>query len=245
MNFNKYSNLYDLLNSNKNYKSETEYFLSFLDKKENINALEIGSGTGGHAQFIEKKTNLTCVEKSPEMAKLASKKIKSKIIVGDIKDINFEEKKFDVCFCLFHVINYLNENKDLSNFFEKISNCLVDGGKFIFDFWHTPAVYKIGSTSRKRVFEKDNLLIERLSTPSFLPIKNIIEVDFEFKITDKTSNIILDNYNEKHSMRPFSIPELEILSEQFNFHPITYYNNLTNEPPTLENWDVCAILNKN
>ena len=55
MNFDKYSKLYDLLNSNKKYESEVEYFLSFLEKKDNIKALEIGCGTGGHAQFLEKK----------------------------------------------------------------------------------------------------------------------------------------------------------------------------------------------
>ena len=244
MNFDKYSKLYDLLNSNKNYESEVEYFLSFLEKKDNIKALEIGCGTGGHAQFLEKKTNLICVEKSEAMAKLAQKKIQSNILIGDIKDIHLEENNFDVCFCLFHVINYLNENKELIKLFEKISNSLLNGGKFIFDFWHTPSVYTIGTSSRKRFEEKDNYLIERISKPSIFPEKNIIEVDFEFKITNKSNNVILDNYHEKHLMRPFSIPEIEIFSSQFNLKPLSYYNNLTKEKPNLENWDVCAVLKK-
>tara|TARA_B100000212_G_C27349701_1_gene523057 strand:- start:871 stop:1608 length:738 start_codon:yes stop_codon:yes gene_type:complete len=244
MNFGKYSKLYDLLNDDKNYKSEAEYFLSFSDQKKFNKAIEIGSGTGGHAQYLKEKTNLTCIEKSNEMGKIAANKLDCEVIIGDILDLEFADNTFDMCFCLFHVINYLNTNKQMMIFFEKVSKFLKRGGKLIFDFWHTPSVYKMGAISRRKVRHCDNLVIERVSEPIILLKENIISVNFDFKIWNKENNEILDQYSENHLMRPFSIPEIQIFCDLFNLKSVGYYNNLTNNKPSLESWDICAVLTK-
>ena len=103
--FKKSSQYYDLLYRKKNYSKESNFINKFIKKefKKNIDILEIGCGTGGHAQELAKsKFNLYCIDPSKDMIKIAKKKNKKKNIV--FKHTNFEnlkiKKKFDVSLSL-------------------------------------------------------------------------------------------------------------------------------------------------
>jgi hypothetical protein len=56
-NFNAYSKYYDLIYNNKNYIFEVDYVISLFKKYGNSinNVLELGSGTGNHANYFTSK----------------------------------------------------------------------------------------------------------------------------------------------------------------------------------------------
>ena len=56
-NFNAYSKYYDLIYNSKDYSSEADYVISLFKKYGNkiINVLELGSGTGNHANYFTSK----------------------------------------------------------------------------------------------------------------------------------------------------------------------------------------------
>ena len=73
-NFEQYAEIYDLINSSKDYAQEFQYFDPLIKCRKNNNILEIGSGTGNFSNLLAEKYNLTCVELSKSMADICYKK---------------------------------------------------------------------------------------------------------------------------------------------------------------------------
>lgn len=245
MNFRKYAQYYDSLYSHKNSETEADYYWSLLNTtKKDLNVLEIGCGTGRHAEYWNTKCELTCVEKSPEMAKIATERLGMDIIIGNAENISFNSNCFNACMCVFHVVNYFVDNQRIDEFFANISNALKPGGKLIFDFWHTPGVYAINPSSRTLSANIDNYRVSRTSTPQIDLMKNIIEVNFHFEIVESATNTVIDEITEIHNMRPFCIPEIQVWLEKYNFSILEVHNNMTKNKPTLDQWDLVVVAEK-
>jgi len=88
---------YDLLYADKDYASETSYIISHL-KRYNPGArelLELGSGTGNYSKhFSEAGYNITGIEKSEGMAKVAAgKQLRGFVpLTGDITAFEIKKK---------------------------------------------------------------------------------------------------------------------------------------------------------
>ena len=241
-NFEQYAEIYDLINSSKDYAQEFQYFDPLIKCRKNNNILEIGSGTGNFSNLLAEKYNLTCVELSKCMADICYKKYNIKPIVGHINDIDLKLNSFNGCLALFHVVNYLTKNNELQTFFEKISNALTENGRFVFDIWHTPSVFNIGPSERSITVPTPNGSIIRKSRPEYDIVRNIIDVEFEFSIYRNSREIKC--FSENHSMRPFSIPEIKILMSQAGLSAEHIYANKSNNYPSLEVWDVAIVAKK-
>src|SRR6478609_9097939 len=106
-NFNKYSQYYDLLYQDKNYKTEADYVYNSLNSidSEIKTILELGCGSGSHARFlVSNEVAITGLERSESMVTEAiSKNIPDfNPIIEDI--IHFElNQTFDAAISLFHV----------------------------------------------------------------------------------------------------------------------------------------------
>ena len=73
-NFLKYSKYYDLLYGDKDYDQESEYIFKHLVFKTNQSLLELGCGSGGHAEYLsKKKINITGIDSSKTMVNIAKK----------------------------------------------------------------------------------------------------------------------------------------------------------------------------
>ena len=72
-NFNKYSEYYDLLYGDKDYSFESEYLYKHMTSdKELKSLLELGCGSGGHAEFFSKKgIDITGIDMSSSMIEIA------------------------------------------------------------------------------------------------------------------------------------------------------------------------------
>lgn len=236
-NFNLYSQYYDLLNRDKDYKSEAFYINNILKGYglSKLKILEFGSGTGKHAEeLVQFRHNVTGVEKSERMIEKSVQLEGFSLIHEDIRRVNLG-KKFDVVLSLFHVVSYQISNKDVSDVFSSARNHLNPGGLFIFDCWYTPAVYKNYPTNRSRVVENDKLKIYRFAEPTIISDKNIVNVSYKIFVEDLTLKTI-DMFEELHPMRHFSMPEIEIFANLHKFEVIGAEEFLTGCPLGVDTW---------
>ena len=137
--FSKYADYYDALYKDKNYNKESQYIEKLINKfaGKKLNILELGCGSGSHAFKLQKKGhNIVAIDRSREMINLAKKKDKHNKIQFLTRDLTkyVSKKKFDVIILLFHVINFLESNKDLKMLAHNSNKNLKKNGIIIFDF---------------------------------------------------------------------------------------------------------------
>ena len=100
---------YDKIYSFIDYKKEVDLLTSFIKKYKlckGNSLLDVACGTGNHIPFLKKEYEITGIDKSAEMIKIAKSKIKDvDFIISDMLNLNLN-KKFDVVISLFHVMSY-------------------------------------------------------------------------------------------------------------------------------------------
>ena len=248
--FIKYSDYYDLLNQGKDYETETKYVESLIEqfKSNNVeNLLDIGCGTGLHANFLSRNgINVLGIDTSQSMLDLAQSKYKNNKNIsfkkGDARSFN-AEIKFDVVTSLFHVINYQITNDDVKKFFKTVSSHLKMNGLLIFDFWNKPAVVNLGPSKRTRTMEDENNIIIRTGNPKHIIDKDIVEVNFDINIQNKSTGNKF-SFTEDHMMRYYDIDFLSKLMETFSLKIINAEEWLTKNQPSNKTWGVCIVAKK-
>src|SRR4051812_7343072 len=129
--FGAYSQYYDLLYKDKDYRGEADYVCSLIERHHPgaRAVLDLGCGTGRHALLLaENGYRMTGVDRSPEMlatanaqlasadsasaARLASSGAAPEFREGDVRSVRVGQR-FDVVVSLFHVMSYQTSNADL------------------------------------------------------------------------------------------------------------------------------------
>ncbi len=136
--YDKFSEYYDSIHSDKNYRIECDFILQNVSTKKKL--LDVGCGTANHDIILSKHfEKIVGVDLSESMLKIA----RNKIEVKKIENILFENKsleeideKFDVVISLFNVVNHIENLEELINYFRFISKLTEVGGRFIFDCWN-------------------------------------------------------------------------------------------------------------
>lgn len=243
-----YSQYYDLLYSDKDYKSEVEYVDGLI--KSNTNKaktlLDMGCGTGRHAElFCDKGYKVHGIDLSEDMLKIAEtrrigKEDRLSFSHSNIQELNLD-KKFDVVVSLFHVMSYQNSNEGLIKAFEVTKNNLSDGGVFIFDFWYGPAVLSDKPATRIKRLENESIKVTRLAEPVLHSQKNIVDVNYDVFIENKASKEVLEK-KELHKMRYFFDTELEMVCETVGFEVVNKYEWMSDKNPDFNSWNVVWIV---
>ncbi len=247
--FNNYAKYYNLLYKDKNYKKEIDFIVSLIKqhtKNKNLRILDIGCGTGIHANFLaEQGYQVTGIDLSEKMIKIAqeNKNDNTKFYVADATSFNLDDK-FDIILSLFHVVSYQSSNKDISNMFSNVSKHLKKDGLFIFDFWYGPAVLTEQPSIKIKRIENDEIKIVRIAEPTINNMENIVNVNYEIIIYNKSKKTI-EFINELHKMRYFSIPEINIFINDVNMGVVDYAEWLTNVKPSSHSWGVYCVALQN
>ena len=246
-NFKLYSQYYDLLYANKDYLAEANYIDGLIKtyKPNSKSILELGSGTGKHAFLLANKGyQLLGLERSAEMVAIANYENNQNVNfkVADITDYNLNES-FDVATSLFHVISYLTDNQSLIQTFKNVHQHLDKDGLFIFDVWHSSAVHHQIPEERMKKLQNNAIAISRKAYPIIYPEVNIVEVNYDITITN-LKDLSCNQISEKHPMRHFSRPEIEILAYATGFELLLTEEFLTKEKPSIDTWGVAYILKK-
>lgn len=243
--FEEYSDYYDLIYKDKDYKKEFDYINRLLSRF-NINngsILEFGSGTGKHGCLLAKAGYIVHgIDLSAKMVARAQQCKGFSCEQGDITSINLG-KHYDLILSLFHVINYQVKNQHLQAVFANASKHLNSGGLFIFDFWYSPAVYHKKPQIKVKRVKNNKIEITRIAEPEFYPNENKVNINYTFFIKNLTTGFI-KTLKEVHQIRHLNLLEIDILCDIHGFKIINSEEFITGKVLSEETWGACVVLKK-
>jgi SAM-dependent methyltransferase len=243
--FNSYSVYYDLLYRDKDYDGEAEYIQTLLTRQgiTHGNILEFGSGTGKHGRLLAiRGYKVHGVERSAGMVEKSEMSDGFTCQQGDICTIQLG-RVFDAVLSLFHVISYQVTNDDLRAVFARANEHLKPGGVFIFDFWYSPAVYSQRPVVRIKRMADEKVEITRIAEPLIYPNENRVDVSYTIFARELSSGAVQIT-TETHSMRHFSLPEIDIMATECGFERIAAEEFLSGKTAGEDTWGVCVTLKK-
>lgn len=208
---------YDELYRARDAQSEVDFVIRELGLSPGSCLLELGCGTGTHALVLAAKGMKICAtDRSCQMIAVAEQKLASlpavqrdncRLIVSDAAELELNET-FAAVISLFHVLSYQVEQEQFEAFFRTTARHLSPGGKFLFDFWHAPAVQKHGFKSTcKRATGSNGELIERTAVAREPIGGNSVDIDISFVVSAECEPRSV-TFREVHSMRFFSLAEI-------------------------------------
>ena len=125
--YSRFSELYDLLTFDINYKKYAKNIMKFIEneKIEEPSILEIGCGTGNLTQELAKEGfSILALDNSLDMLNIAFPKLieleNVNLIIQDMYTFNYGIYGFDVIVSLLDVINYITDEKKLVLLFKNI-----------------------------------------------------------------------------------------------------------------------------
>ncbi len=249
--FNAYAQYYDLLYQDKDYAQEANFIHQLLKTHAPAaqQLLELGSGTGRHAEYLaERGYQVTGVERSEEMlARCSDRQVgqsqelaqRLKFLQGDLREVRLEQV-FDCVLSLFHVISYQTSNADLVAAFTTVAQHLKPGGVFVFDVWYGPAVLHDQPQVRVKRLQNENLAITRIAEPVLHPNENIVDVNYHVLLQQLDSDT-QQELRELHRMRYLFKPELDMLLHQAGMEPVTCGEWMSDRPAGLDTWGVYFV----
>lgn len=250
--FRNYARYYDLLYHDKDYVGEAKFIHQLIQTHapDAQNILELGCGTGNHAVLLAKEGyQIQGVDFSGEMLQKASDRLsqlptelasKLEFSQGDIRSVRLD-KQFDVVLSLFHVISYQTTNEDLLAAFATVKEHLKPGGIFIFDVWYGPTVLSDRPTVRVKRLEDEEINVTRIAEPVMHPNDNLVDVNYQVFITDKSSGAV-EELQETHKMRYLFQPEIELFLANSNLKSVDYREWMTNNLPGFNTWGVYFVV---
>ena len=243
--FDAYSRYYDLLYRDKDYAAESSYIDAVLKRYEitGSDLLEFGSGTGKHGRLLaDRGYRITGIERSAEMVTQALQADGFTCEQGDIRSVQLG-RTFDAVISLFHVISYQVANADVQAVFARAAEHLQSGGLFVFDVWYSPAVYSQKPEIRIKRLADETLDITRIAEPEICPNENKVDVNFTIFAHDTKMNAC-QVLKERHPMRHFSLPEVDLFAAKTGFERLAAEEFLTGSEPGDDTWGVCFVLRK-
>lgn len=238
--FAAYGAYYDLLNATKDYAAEADYVARLLGDARSI--LELGCGTGRHAELLASKGfDVLGVDRSEEMLAVARRRTAPRLAFahGDAQTFR-AGRTFDAVISLFHVVSYQVEQPELQAMLATARTHLPDGGTFLFDVWYGPAVLTERPERRVRQFENDQLAVTRTAEPRMYPNENVVDVVFDIAVREKSSGATHE-IRETHRMRYFFVPELAVLLRAAGFTLRRYEEWMSGREAGFDTWSVCFI----
>jgi SAM-dependent methyltransferase len=249
--FGEYSQYYDLMYEEKDYDSEVGFVLALARqyRPDLRSLLELGCGSGGHAQLLAKSGLSVCgVDRSDSMVEIACNKRHSlpkqiserlTFVKGDLRCIALG-KRFDGVLSLFHVMSYQNTNLDVANAFKVVGEHLAPGGVFVFDCWYGPGVLSTIPETRVRRWTKAGNSIVRIAEPVLNANENTVDVNYTLIVTEGSKEV--RELKETHKMRYFFAPELEFFASQAGLRVVKSCEWMTTKEPSLGSWNACFVV---
>jgi SAM-dependent methyltransferase len=263
-----------MINSKENYSQMAKYYdaiyLKIVNYEREIRRLEkifarhhsgavksildIACGTGNYTfKFATRGYQTVGIDISDEMIEVAKGKAEDKtnpkFFKMDMRDIKLREM-FDAATVLFGGFGYLHQEGDALKFLTSVRKRLKSGGLLAFEFWHDSAIRPAsasssGSSSWDRVKDGENVIV-RLDLGHYSTETNILDVDFTCYVLNLAKMKVVQHFEEKHSLKTYSIPEMKDLLQEGNFRVLGFYNCDLNqrkdlEPPEQSTFRIMAV----
>ena len=166
----QYSEIYDLLHSDKAYDQEVRFIYDIYDRHAELplsKILDVGCGTGNHLQhFLNSEAiSILGIDPSKEMIEIARKKnLKyADFMIGNIVQLSIMDS-YEMAISLFNVVNHINNLSQLKEFFRAIYYRIKPGGVFVFDCFNGIAASRDAPEDRELEKEIKGKIIKITTT---------------------------------------------------------------------------------
>jgi len=127
--------------------------------------------------------------------------------------------------------------------FRNAAEHLEQGGVFLFDVWHGPAVLTQRPSKRTREVSDRSIRVKRTATPMLDTNRATVEVVYEMECANLTNGEV-SRFKETHVMRYLFPTEIDLLARASGMRCERVEEFLTGQPPSTENWGVSYLLRK-
>lgn len=222
-----YSDAYDLLYSDKDYKSECDLIENLFQRYSKIPVsaiLDLGCGTGNHAFAMSKRGyNVLGIDRSEGMLAVAQQRLRNsddgkvRFQHGDIRT-EVPGQTFDAALIMFAVLGYQVENDDVLSALGTARRSLKPGGLLIFDVWYGPAVLHERPSDRVKIIPTQGGKILRVASGDLDVAHHTCDV--RFRLWRLAEGQVVTELEETHRMRYFFPMELSFFLTCAGFHLI-------------------------
>jgi len=244
--FKDYSNYYDALYSDKEYKAEVDFIRHLVSLESSQQILDLGCGTGGHDIPLAKRGYaVTGVDRSDGMLAIAKEKaaqagVKVELVLDDLRAVRLG-KLFDVAISMFAVMSYQVTNDDFFKALQTARTHLNQGGLFVFDAWFGPAVLAQRPEERVKEIAAGEERIIRMARPELDVLKNVVTVNYT--VLRLKGDRLLDETHEAHLMRYFFPPEVAWMAQGAGFEVVKSCPFMeADRQPSEKDWNVTWVL---
>lgn len=253
--FDAYAAFYDLLYKDKNYKAESEYIDTLIDKflnrkKQNIALLDLACGTGRHLQELYRKgyASLSGSDISKSMIDIAKANAAKGNVNIDFYNYSFQtsnniKKKVDVVISMFSAVNYITSYEDQCLTLKNVYSLLNNDGLFIFDFWNGNSVTKNYSPTKVLRKKEGNSEIMRISETKL----DLINQDATVKFTCMYSkdNLKVSEFEEIHRLHYYYFSEMKNLltAHRFEILHTSPFMDIGGELSAMD-WNISIVTRK-
>ena len=231
--YKEFAFVYDELMNEVYYESWVNYIEKII-KNENIkvkNILELACGTGNITIPLAKKGyDIAGIDISEEMLMIAREKsqkegIELVLLNQDIADLDFDLYDLDCVLCACDGFNYILEDGDLKNIFDKIYKLLKEKGIFIFDI---SSYYKLSSILGDNVYGENRDDVAYLWQNYFDEEDDIVQMDLAF-FRKEPENESFTRFEETHYQRAYKNEDMLNMLSNSGFKNIKLYKDFTFE----------------
>ncbi len=145
--FGDLARFYDALYGAKDYRAESRSLVRLVRRYARSKGhawLDVACGTGRHLEFLRREWDVSGVDASPQMLRLARRRLPGvPLVQGDMRRFRLKDR-FDVITCLFSAIGHLPSEADLLRTFHNFSTHLKPGGVAIVEPWIDPEDFRPG-----------------------------------------------------------------------------------------------------
>ncbi len=242
--FEEYSQYYDFIYRDKDYDAETQWLyeklLGFSKPGKQLRHLDLGAGTGKHAfRLAERGVLVTGVERSSQMISRARRHENLKMLEGGLLEFT-SEILFSSCSAMFHVLSYMNDFEDFGRAVANVSALLEDGGVFIFDVWHTPAVQMLGVELRVKRVSNEEMEIIRIAEPNEDVQNKKVTVEYTLFVNEKETNMY-KKLSETHNLRHFDEEDIRLALDKAGMQLVGAFESFTERPLSANTWSACYV----
>ncbi|MEM7159906.1 MAG: aminotransferase class I/II-fold pyridoxal phosphate-dependent enzyme [Myxococcota bacterium] len=237
----RYASVYDAIYADKPYALEVDRVLAALARFGDAppaRVLDLGCGTGRHAQLLAKRgLAVTAVDRSESMLVAASDESEVRFVQSDIAALSLDVEPFDAALMMFAVLGYQATDEQLSRSLAAVRAHLRPGGLFVADFWLTGAVLQQPPAERATQFTADGQAWVRRARPHHDRERNVVTVHFDLEdehgVTQST---------EVHRVRHFDEPQLRAALAEADLE-LVHLGNWPDidAPPTHDGYSACLI----
>lgn len=241
--FDLYSEYYNLLYRDKDYRGEADYIAALARKfhPAGKTLLDLGCGTGKHAALLQDEGfSVQGVDMSPTMLEQARRHYPAlSFHQGDARAVRLGET-FDIVTSLFHVASYQTSDADLAAYLTTARTHLKPDGIFVFDFWFGPGVMADPPAVRVKRLSDDRIKVIRIAEPTVHPDRHVVDVHYDVLVrpqgSDRMQEII-----EDHAMRYFFAPELKSALAANGLKQLALLDWLSQDMPGPRSWTACMV----